>query len=151
MAGQATFSFVDYSDETSRVSMHVPAYTAVNFAAQQTLVDALKASVNAVSLLNEIIDRRQVDVTITAKVLPGSPDAQREKKWLVRATDDVTGKPVQFEIPGADLSLLVANTDKMDISAGAGATLVTDIEAVVTSDVGNAITVTDIVFVGRNL
>lgn len=151
MAGKVSVNFVDYSDEQSRATVHVPAYTAVNFTAQQTLVDSLVSSFNAVSLLNELQDARQVDVVKTTKVVPSDKDAQREKKWLVRASDDVTGKPVQFTIPGADLSLLTANTDKMDISGGVGATLVTDIEAVVTSDVGNAVTVADIVFVGRNI
>ncbi len=151
MAGKLSLSFIDYSKERSAAGMHLPAFTAGNFAAQQTLTDTLKAAVEAVSLLNLVTDTRTVDVIKSAIVIPTDQDAQREKKWLVRASDDVTGKPVQFEIPGSDLTLLVASSDAMDIAAGAGLALVNAIEAVVTSDVGNAITVADVVYVGRNL
>ncbi len=151
MSGKFTLSLVDYSKERSSAGMHLPAYTVVNFTAQETAVGTLKTALLAVTLMNEVTDTRVVDVAKTAIAYPASVEAQREKKWLVRASDDVTGKPVQFEVPGADLSLLLTNSDVMDISAGAGATLVTAIEAIVTSDVGNAVTVGDIIYVGRNL
>lgn len=151
MAGRFNIGFVDYSKEPSNVGVHVAAYTAATFDAQQTALDSLKAAINAVSLLNERSDTRIVNVIKSPLVYPADPDAQREKKWLVRATDNVTGKSVQFEIPGADLSLLTAQSDSMDITAGAGLTLKNEVEASVKSDIGNAVTVSDVIYVGRNL
>lgn len=151
MAGKYSLSLVDYSKERSAAGMHLPAYTAANFVAQEALVATLKAAIIATTLMNWTTDTRTVDVLKQAIVYPTDQDAQREKKWLVRATDDVTGKPVQFEIPGADLTLLQTASDAMDIAAGSGLALKNAIEAVVVSDVANAITVGDIVYVGRNL
>lgn len=151
MPGKLAVSFVDYSKENTTVNCWLPVYTAVNFVAQEALVATLVTAINGVTLLNQWRDQRAINIIATPKVFPADVNAQREKKWLVRSVDDVTGKPVNFEIGGADLALLSAASDVMIITAGAGLALVNAIEAVVTSDVGNAISVLDIVFVGRNI
>ena len=70
----------------------------------------------------------------------------------MRAFDTVTYDPVSIEIPCADTSLLDPNNlDRMVIDSGAGATLVTELEAVALSKAGNAIEVNEIVLVGRAL
>lgn len=80
-----------------------------------------------------------------------NPLAQREIKWLVRAVDDVNGKNVQIEIPTADLSLLTGGNDFLDLGGTEAAALVTALEANVLSVDGNAISVSSIQFVGRNI
>lgn len=77
------------------------------------------------------------------------PLAQREIKWFVSYLDATANKFGSFEIPCADLTLLANNTDKMDLSSGAGLTLVTQIESFVKSQDGNAVVVQSITFVGR--
>lgn len=79
------------------------------------------------------------------KVPSTDPQAQREIKWLVSFTDNVTGLPGSFTIPTADLAQLA--TDGENMAAGANRTaLEAAIEAYVRSNAGNAVTVTSIRF-----
>jgi len=139
--------FVDYSDEGSTVRVWVDA--AIGDAA----ISALFNAVVGVTIGNAQKSVLEISTDKDAGTLgPSSnPFAQRETKWLVRATDTVTGKRVTFTIPCADLAQLTAGTDFMDTGTGTpGETLVTSIEANVKSEFGNAITVNSIEHVGRN-
>lgn len=74
-----------------------------------------------------------------------SPLAQRENKWLVSFTDNVTGNPGGFTIPCADLTKL--GTDGENMAAGVERTaLIAAAEAYVKSVTGNAVTVSSIKF-----
>ena len=81
--------------------------------------------------------------------VPANNFAQRGIKWLIRYTDDVTGKQESRELPTADLALLATGTEFMDIGAGAGLTLVTELESTMLSSEGNAISVVNIEYVNR--
>lgn len=139
--------FLDASNEGSTARMYVAdaigdaAITALfNAVVGVTLGNAQK------SVLESAIDK---DAGTTGA--PANQFAQREIKWLVKATDNVTGKNVTFSLPCADLDQLVAGSELLDIGVGTpGETLVNAINAIVLSDVGNAITVNSIQHVGRN-
>lgn len=142
---------LDYSNEPTRFGFNVAQLTAVNFDAQITLVATLQAAVDAVAL--GLFDGKTIQALDIA-VGPKATDvnAQREAKWRVTFTDDVQPEGNgSFEIGMPDLTLLVAGTGLMNVSAGAGAALVTAIEAAVVSRLGNAVTVTQIAHVGRNI
>lgn len=144
--------FRDYSKETSRFSVFVTTITAANQVAELVLINALEAAIIAVTLGRAQKDEIVLERATLSALLPTSPDAQREKKWLVRYHDAVTGTPYQREIPCADLSTLAANTDFMDTGAGVFAALKTAWEAVVRSPDDNNLTVLDTLeFVGRAL
>lgn len=151
MTSSAVFKALDYGNEPTRYGFNVTQLTAANFDAQITLVDALQTATNNVSLGTfSGKSVKAVDVPVGAKAT--DVNAQRESKWRVTLLDSVD--PVgngSFEIGMPDLTLLVAGTGLMDISAGAGAALVTAIEAAVVSRLGNAMTVDEIVHVGRNI
>ena len=139
--------FVDYSDEGSAVRVWVAD------AILDAAISSFFAAVVAVTIGNaqKSVLESAVDKDAGTLGPSANPFAQRETKWLVRATDNVTGKRVTFTIPCADLAQLVPGTDFMDTGTGTpGETLVTSIEANVLSDVGNALTVNNIEHVGRN-
>jgi len=151
MAGKANRTYRDYAKQDSSISVWLPTLTVANIAAQTTLIADLWTAVDAVSLGNPI-SYNTIATTVSLGGSPaGSAQAHREKKWLVSFSDDVNGHPGTFTIPCADLTLLVANSDQMNIASGAGAALVTAIEAVVQSNTGHDVTVNQITFVGRNL
>jgi hypothetical protein len=97
---------------------------------------------------------KKMVIASEAKPAAGAADsvqAQRERKWLIRAYDDTTGDPVHMSIPCADATLLAANSDKMDPTDPAYTALVNAFEAYHLSKEGNSVTVIEIVMVGRNL
>lgn len=151
MPGKYTVSFRDYSNETSRVALHIPVLNAGNIAAQDALLDALYTAIDAVVIGTLELETRTYEVVRGTGVPPSSKDAQVERKWLVSARDNVTGLPVTFSIPTADSQFVANNTDKMDLAGTEGAALVSAIEDVVKSNAGNAITVVEIRLVGRNI
>jgi len=149
--GYAFYSMLDYDSELSTMSVAITELDAANMVAQIEAVDDLWEAVEAVSLGN-FVKRAMGNQSSVAKAAAASFHAQRETKWLVRYTDNITGKPGKFEIPCADLELLDPNARKQMAAGAAQTALVAAIQAVVKSDVGNAITVVlPITHVGRNL
>lgn len=151
MTSSATLKAKDYSNEATRFGFNMTQVTSANFDAQIILLDNIQTAVGNVALGTFLGKSMQaVDVAVGPKATV--VNAQREAKWRVTYTDDVQPEGNgSFEIGMPDLSLLVAGTGKMDVSAGAGAALVTAIEAGVVSRLGNAVTVDDIIHVGRNV
>jgi len=139
--------FKDYTSENSTASVYVAdAITDGNITTVVAAVDGV------------CVGGRQDAVLVVESTkdagTPGpaaSPLAQRENKWLVRAVDDVNGRNVQIEIPCADLSLLTGGTDFLALGGTEAAALVAALEAQGLSQDGNAISISTIQFVGRNL
>lgn len=151
MTSSVELGSVDFSQEKSRFQVYVPTVTAANFDATVTAIDTVQAAVNGVVL--QATSRR----VLKAEDVPYGPAsvdpvAQRESKWRVTFTDAVTPNGNgSFEIPCADLTLLLPGSGEMDTTAGAGLTLKNAIEANLVSRLGNAITVDKIIHVGRNI
>lgn len=151
MTSSVTLKALDYGKEATRFGFKIATLTAANFDAQIALVATLQGAVDNVVL--GLFDGKTVNAQ-DIKVGPKATDeyAQREAKWRVSYTDSVD--PLgngSFEIGMPDLTLLVPGTGKMDTTAGAGAALVTAIENTVLSRLGNAVTVDEIIHVGRNV
>lgn len=152
MPSKLNLSFVDFDDEVSSASIRGNDITVGNFTAQDALLDAIAAAVDGVTVGTMFKDQRILSEVLTPRTLPALAWAQRETKWLVRYTDDVD--PIgdgSFEIPTADLTLLLTGTKNMNVAAGAGLALVTALEAGMPSRLGNSITVVNVVHVGRNI
>lgn len=77
--------------------------------------------------------------------------AQRENKFLFSYRDNVTGKLCSAEMPCADLTELSGDASTVDLASGVGLTCKTEWDAVVLSPDGNATTLEQIKFVGRNI
>lgn len=151
MPSSAVFKALDYGAEATRFGFNVIQLTAANFDAQIALVDALQTAANNVSL-GTFSGKSVKAVDVAVGVKAADVNAQRESKWRVTYLDSVQPEGNgSFEMGMPDLSLLVAGTGLMDVSAGAGAALVTAIENAVVSRLGNAVTVDIISHVGRNI
>lgn len=143
--GRLNLNFVDRDNEKASMSLHLVDFTAGTFAAQMGLIDALIAAIDDVTLLPLTKDSRIAIENGFAPVLPVAVYAQRGIKWLVRAVDP-TGNAVTFHIPGADLNLLTTG-ENLDLASIEGAALVNAIEAVVRSNDGEVIVVTEVVYI----
>lgn len=145
--GSAKVTIWEYGDgaKASAASVHSVDLDNTNIVAQLAAFADLRDAINGVSIGN-IGDWAIVAADGGAgKVPASSPLAQRENKWLVSYTDDVTGLSGSFTIPCADLTLL--GTDGENMATGAPRTeLITASEAFVRSNAGNAVTVTSIRF-----
>jgi len=150
MTTRVTFSGLDYSLEGTSSSLYMADLSAGNFVAQTTAIGGIQTAIQGVSLIAYDGQTYPALVEAREEVAPASPFAQRESKWLVRYVDDVNAQKGDFEIGGADLALLVAGTDLMNITAGAGAALVAALELSALSRDGNAITVIEVEHVGRS-
>jgi hypothetical protein len=148
-----SLSFVDYSGEKASMRLAITDLSAGNVAAQAALLSTLNAAINAVTLMPESRTTVLFSDIVSGVAIPSDPDAQREKKWLVRYHDAVNGQKFSVEIPGSDLSLLstAPQTDFMDSSLGAFTDLKTAFEAVVKSPntVANAVIMDSLEYVGR--
>ncbi len=146
MPGKLNLTLKDFEGKPGTVSTFVPLFTAVNFTAQNALMDTLVSAIEGVTLLPKINDSRLSSDVGFAAANPTDPNAQRGIKWLVRMQENGTGNAVIFRIPGADLALLVPGSENMNIATGPGAALVDAIEAVVVSNDGTTVTVSEIVY-----
>lgn len=148
----ASLQLWEYGDNAkpSKAEVHSPTLNAGNIAAQLAAFDAWRAAVEGVSLGNPGSYQITASDTTVAKVTATDPAAQRENKWLVSYTDNVTGLPGSYTIPCYDPDQLA--TDGENLAAGANRTaLITATEAFVLSNAGNAVTVTSIKFRARTL
>lgn len=140
-------TYLDRDGEAGSVGVHGIALTAGNFTTQTGLAAALIAAIADVTKM--VLSKESLIATETsyAPTLPTDVYAQRGIKWLVRARD-TNGNSVTFHIPGAALDvagLLVG--ENMDLTSTEGAALVNAIEAFVKSNDGEAIVVSEIVYI----
>lgn len=151
MAGSFNYTLIDHDGEKSSVNVRMPEVTDLNYSTAETQIATLISAVDAVTLCNPVKDTRTYVVTPYAGTIPASGFAQREAKYVAHFVD-TGGNRGTLEIPGADLSLLPANSDRLDIvSAGAGLNLKNAIEALHLSKAGLAVTVEYIEHAGRNI
>lgn len=145
-----SFTLLDNSGEKTTTSFAI-----------RSLADNLAFNTQSQALENAFDDvtlgtRFQSGASITytgSSVLPVSVYAQREIKLLVSLQDTVTGKRSSFTLGTFDPTSVTipAGSDVVDITAGNAATLVSAVEAFVASPAGNAVTVTGMRLVGRNI
>lgn len=148
--GKVTYKYQDYDGELSSVSVRVEELNAGNIAGYYVAFDALQAALDALT----VGWRWKRTVVASEEVFAGTLPtevAQRENKWLVKASDNTYGNPLSIEIPTADLTALAGNSNFLDLTAGAGGDLKAALEAIWLNNSENAVTVHSTKFVGRNL
>lgn len=153
MAGsRLSLTLLDHGGEQSNVSFQGASIGAANFDAQVALHEALVLAVQDITTMNVTKRMNIASEAILTSSRPADPYAQREIKWLVRYHDNVTGDRLTVTIPGADLSLLDVNTERMDPANAAYTAFVTAFQDYVKAGevVDNAVVVDEIIFVGRN-
>lgn len=148
--GKWNYQIIDHDSEGSTVGVTIADINAGNIAGTLAALATLAAAVDAVVVGTPRQEQVIAVTTEIAGVAPASGWAQRETKWLVSGVDS-QGLSCTLEIPTADLTLLAGGAKNLDISAGAGLALANALNAVWLSRAGNAVTVSKITHVGRNL
>ncbi len=152
--GLVSRSMIDYGSEIGTARMYMPELTSANFLAQSTKIAALQAAIQAICLSALSSYRLANLFHDPTRVKSGAQWSQREMKWLIQYRDTVTGSQHSLAVPCADFMTHLdagdrAHADMED--AGHVAAFVTAFEAVCLSPNGNAVDVTEITLVGRNL
>lgn len=145
-----TYTLLDNSGEKTTTSFGI-----VSLLTNADFLSKTQAMEDALALVT-LGTRAQSSTSKTyagSAVLPASVYAQREIKLLVQMQDAVTGKRSSLTVGTFDpTSVTIApGSDTVDITAGNAAGLVTAIEALVASPAGNAVVVTGMRLVGRNI
>lgn len=144
-------TYKDYGQpgEKSTVTFTGVDLTDTNIVAQTAAADALRQAAEDM-MLGGIQSRQFVAWVNETKIEPGDPFAQREIKWLVTYTDNVTDEVFSIELPCADLTLLDPdNSDKALMSSVPVQAFKSAFEAFQRSPRGNAVTLKEVLFVGR--
>jgi hypothetical protein len=154
MPGKINLSFKDYSDEGSSVAFYTDDITAGNLAAQTALMDALVTAVEGLTL-GKIVRETLLAIDTDNGDTPASDvNSQRERKWLLRMVDSVTGDTVTATIPCADLAggHLATNSDVADMTNADWVSLKSAIDGNYNNPAtGNSLTLQSAKKVGRNL
>lgn len=156
MTSKTQLTFMDESGEMSRVVVNGPDATALNIAslddnAQFGTAGGIATTIASLSLCTPV----KADLVASSNGFPHTPPgsryAQRETGLLVRYSDNVTGKMYRITIPGPDWANIgLAGSDMVNTANAAWLAFVTAFEAQCLSPDGNAVTVVDGRFVGRN-
>jgi hypothetical protein len=150
--GRLTLSFWDYDKETSTVTVPSLEIDETTLVAQNALMAAFFLAVGDMSLGQIYKDVRVFEESQVSGTPPSATAAQRESKWLVRMTEADTYRKLTMEIPCADTALLDAdNRGAADPANADVIAFVSALEDLYLSDRDKAITVDEIIFVGRNL
>jgi len=151
--GWHVIPFNDYNGERSTVTVRGVELTAANFDAQYSALIQFYDAIVGITEGLRVGAKFGNDIQIVDNRTPASsPNAQRERKWLVRYTDGTAMKPYSMELPCADLTFLDPNNrEYADMSDLDVAAFVAIFESFVRSPDGNAVTVDSIQHVGRNL
>lgn len=151
MASRLTHTILDYSNEQAAFGVAGVSVSSANYDAQITKAIALTSAIQGI-VIGTVAERKFLaSVANPESGLPASQYAQREMKWLVTYTDDVTGTVQQCEIACPDLTLLVAGSDLMNLAGAPGLAFVAAFEDFARSAVGNTVAVVSVRLVGRKI
>ncbi len=147
---------LDKSGEVCHVRYHLPPVEADGsnipdlFAQTTGMQDLIKVGILALTTFNFTRTTTSFAVETSAGGLPTSDFAQRENRFRVFYQDTVTLKKYHLDLPCADLSVMPSGSDLLDISAAPATDFITPFEAHAVSELGNAVTVLAIQYVGKN-
>lgn len=146
-----SIAFRDYGNELTTTTVQLPTINAGNFAANMTAIQALGVAIGALVIGATDHSQIHLDKVGGNATPPSDVNAQRERKWLVRYRDTVTGKAYNIEIGTAKLSgLLKPNSDQADLTQTGWTDFITAFEAIAVSPEGNAVEVIEAFHVGRS-
>lgn len=151
--GEMILTTRDYDGEVSTVTFPCPDMTAANIVAIMAAGDALAA--DFADITHCVITSKVYVASrtaLSALLRAEDQDANREQKWLVRYYDGTTFERLSLTLPGSK------NVDKDPNRRGFALLTDTEIaafkatfEAFVKNDNGNAVTIQEMEWVGRNI
>lgn len=155
MTHYVSWSFRDYTKETSPFRVNSGAITAVSIAGFLTAIGTGRTAIEGIT---EGIVAKETwvgDSTDLSAAAPTAVTAQVERKWLVRYHDTVTQKKYRAELPTAELvtGRLLANSDFADLTDTNMAAFVSWFNGFARSPDSdtNAVVIDSVQHVGRNI
>lgn len=150
MAVKIRQGFIDHSGEQSSTEFWVAEAAGDDYTTAITDAGDVAGAIAVVTLCNFTRRTLSKQIDSDTPVIPLSSFAQREGKLWIQYVDAVDGTYQSMTIPGPDLALVSqANTDEVDIVANVtAAALVVVLEANLVSELGNAIEVTRMRYIG---
>jgi len=146
-------TYIDFSVEKSTIDFAIRDMTAGTIAALLTEAATLGSAIDDLS--GGTLGKSQLiqDSANFNATPPTDPNAQRERKWLVRYQDTVNLKYGQVEIPVAevDANLLLPQSDLADFSDARWTSFITAFELTARTVDRNTLNVLEAILVGRNL
>jgi len=147
-----SFTFQDFSKESSSFRFHFAAVTAASIGGFLTQFGALRTATDAITLGTLTDDKWVGDATSYNNAAPTDVNAQRERKFLVRYEGTTTFAKFTATIPTADLAgRMIAGTDQVDLTNTEIAAWITAFETLCRTEDGENVNVLGIQAVGRNL
>lgn len=152
--GGFSITYRDYDNEIGVVGVRMAEIS--DLVVSDPLITAAINAIDAVVLGNKVSTRRSYKVDTLGSGASTDNDAQRERKWRVLGYDSVTYDPVKLELPCANRAFLYDSTyppnvrDQMNQGSAEYATLVGTLQAIMTSNAGNPVTITKVIMVGAN-
>jgi len=148
-------SLSDYGGQKSNIHFEVVELTAANLDLQMSYQDNLMNKIFALTRGTLHVRKRTLFIVKGWNPQSSDPLAQRELKWLLLYSDDVTGKEYKREMPTAKLTTgaqgtLLPNSEAANFAADLWIDFKAAFELVVISPVGNPVTLISAVVVGRN-
>lgn len=152
--GELAITLKDNTNDFKQFSFPTADITAVNFATQDGYFDAFMSALAGVVLGVVKDEKRLYQRTYQPDITPpAESEAQTNLRWVVEATDAVTGKKPKFYIPTADIrtvtGLLLPNSEQHDPAAAQWIAFKAAFNQLVISDDGHALTVSAIYFEGN--
>lgn len=148
--GLVRASQADFDGQKRQYSFPTTVVTAANHDAQKTLHDACIAAIDDVTLGTTDFEEYVADrESIRPLILPAAASAQVNIQWVVTYVDAVTGAIANVRLPCADITdttLFAAGSNEWDPTDAKWVTFVSAFEAYVLSELGNAVTVSKVVY-----
>jgi hypothetical protein len=133
-------NLIDYSNEIDDATIYTASPTAQERTDYRTALEAL--------ILGVVVEQVQIDETSVytgSTTPPADQFAQKEIRWLVRYTDDVTSDRYRLYIPTADAAILnQPNSDFLNLTLEPVLSFVNEFESIARSENGNTVTVNSI-------
>lgn len=151
-SGQLTLVYRDYSGEAQQISFPGAEVTDLNFAAQETLADALETAIGGITIGRQNSKSFGVRERQVPPVSATDPYAQREMKWQCLVQTNLTQKRSTFTIPCPDLTgtHLVDNDDHADFTDADVIAFKAALEAYwQDEETAESVTLLDMILIGR--
>lgn len=149
VVARLTIKFLDYDLDVKQISIPSTDSSAVNYATNLALAEALQTAIGAVTGGTRILQAYTPDENVVASPTPPSQLAyQNHTQWLVTVQDTIDGHKETLSLPTADVldnTLVITNTDQHDPAHADWIAFKSALEDFMDSNLGNPVTVVSIV------
>ncbi len=147
---KVSFNIIDHSDEYSKCEFNIPDADETVWVGQQTEIAALRAAILIITTGNLAYETLVAYKHHINDARPTNENSQREIGLRLFLKDTVTGEKSHVTIPSPNLPMLSpGGSDSIDLNGSEAAALVTAIQTLIRSKLGNPVSIYKGIIVGR--